>query len=633
MRPVVTSGRELAAQHSASHSAFRWILAAGVLLCTMLPGRATAQVPGRFDVVSVSHQPNGRVTATVQVNDAKLLAPGNITVTVDGAPRMARVVAPADRGPLPVVIAIDTSGSMAGAPMTAAKDAVRQLVGVLTQRDPVAILAFSSKAEVVAPFGVDRAATNGAVQGLNATGDTALYQAVEGASELAAGAGGGVVVLISDGEDTSGPPAGRETTLRSTVARGTPVFVFGVGSAVDAPYLRSLAEVSGGRYEAVATADGLRRILSDLGRTLATSTTIEVAVPPLSIGNHTVQFRIGDKPPIDRSVPFQVGNAGLLAATAVAPADPADPIAIRVTSAVPLSSLKLKMRIEGRDTNVAANGEAMLDPWTVAPGATNVEVVALTDGVVVAQTKLQVIVPELKPVLTVKRTSLASSERLTINGRAQSPAGQTLVVKIDGTETSRSTEPLIQVEVPNGSEAAIELSTQHVVLTETVEVGASSILIERLPVAAGMIILLTFAAWLVFNRKRSVEHSAAVARALQPAGPRSRQQVSTIAAASQAAEQMTNIIVRTPEGQTRRILVRRGAALTIGTDSSCDIRLADDSVRARHGLLTRLADGHFELHAIGAESGAVVNHASAAGRVLLRPGDPVRIGQHVLVVE
>jgi pSer/pThr/pTyr-binding forkhead associated (FHA) protein len=93
---------------------------------------------------------------------------------------------------------------------------------------------------------------------------------------------------------------------------------------------------------------------------------------------------------------------------------------------------------------------------------------------------------------------------------------------------------------------------------------------------------------------------------------------------------MTNIIVRTPEGQTRRILVRRGAALTIGSDSTCDIRLADDTVRARHGLLSRMEDGHFELYPI---TGRPADDASVTARVLLRPGDPVRIGQHVLVIE
>ncbi len=362
-----------------------------------------------------------------------------------------------------------------------------------------------------------------------------------------------------------------------------------------------------------------------------TATSIEVMVPPLTVGTHTAQFRVGDKTPIERTVPFAVSNVGLLAVTTVVPSDPAALIALKVTASVPLTALPLKLRVGERDWPLPRTGEALLDPWILAPGATEVEVVAANEAGLIGQTRLTVTIPELKPLLTVKRDATPSGERLVISGRVQTVGRQSILVRADGQELLRSPEPLAQVTVPGNSEVTVELlAGEHVVRSEVFEVGG---LLGGFgtPVAAAAVALLLIAPF-VIRRKRPLEPSAAVARALQPAAVRSSSGTGPLAAASQAAEQMTNIIVKTPEGQTRRIVVRRGASLTIGSDALCDIRLADDTVRARHGLLSRMEDGHFELHPITGQLGDAAG-ASTAGRVLLRPGDPVRIGQHVLVIE
>lgn len=404
----------------------------------------------------------------------------------------------------------------------------------------------------------------------------------------------------------------------------------------------SVTHHPGGRLTAAVQASdpallrpGSMRVLVDGAERLAqvvNATSVEVMVPPLTIGAHSVTFRAGDKTPIERTMPFEVANKGMLTVNAAVPSDPAAPISLKVTAPVPLASLPLKLRVGMRDWPLSTNGEAMLDPWTILPGVTEVTVVAANDVGVIAQTQLTVTIPELHPVLTVKRDSTPSGERLVINGHVQTTGVQSIVVRADAREVLRAQQPLAQVTVPGSSDVTVELlAGEHVVRSEAFAVGGLFGSVS-LPVAAVIAALLLIGVPLLLRRRSALQPSAAVARALQPATVRTAPSSALVAAASQAAEQMTNIIVRTPEGQTRRILVRRGASLTIGSDALCDIRLADDTVRARHGLLSRMEDGHFELHPITGQPGEPAA-PTASGRVLLRPGDPVRIGQHVLVIE
>ena len=110
-----------------------------------------------------------------------------------------------------VVLAIDTSGSMGGAPLEAAKAAALKFVDGLPARNPVAVVGFGDTANIASELTTDRAGTRAAIESLSSAGETSLYDSlVSGAAILAeAPTDRFAMVLLSDGADTAsgaGPP-------------------------------------------------------------------------------------------------------------------------------------------------------------------------------------------------------------------------------------------------------------------------------------------------------------------------------------------------------------------------------------------------------------------------------------------
>lgn len=173
--------------------------------------------------------------------------------------------------PIDVVLALDTSGSMAGAPLDQARAAARAFVAGLAPADRVAVLSFGDAVLLVQDFTADRAAVNRALDSLTAEGNTALYQAT---AESVARAGTGVstrraVILLSDGVDYGGRSrVTREEALDQAARQGIPVFTIGLGSEIDADYLSILASRTSGQYLAAPSADALARLYEGIGARL-----------------------------------------------------------------------------------------------------------------------------------------------------------------------------------------------------------------------------------------------------------------------------------------------------------------------------------------------------------------------------
>ncbi len=104
-----------------------------------------------------------------------------------------------------IVLAIDTSGSMAGEAIAAAKASALAFVDGLPDSHPVAVVGFGDSVVRASELTTDRAATRNAIGSLRATGETSLYDAlIESASILqTAGTDRVALVLLSDGADTA----------------------------------------------------------------------------------------------------------------------------------------------------------------------------------------------------------------------------------------------------------------------------------------------------------------------------------------------------------------------------------------------------------------------------------------------
>lgn len=183
-----------------------------------------------------------------------------------------QVSAGVDSGlPIDVVLAIDTSGSMAGQPLDQARTAARAFVDGLGPADRAAVLAFSDTVSLAQAFTSDHAALHAALDSLRAEGNTVLYQATaDSVARAVAGASPRrAIVLLSDGVDYGGRSGvSRDQALAEATSKGVPVFTIGLGREIDEAYLSSLASSTGGRYLAAPSPDALARLYDDVGARL-----------------------------------------------------------------------------------------------------------------------------------------------------------------------------------------------------------------------------------------------------------------------------------------------------------------------------------------------------------------------------
>ena len=112
----------------------------------------------------------------------------------------------ADRVPVSLGIALDTSGSMIGEKIVAAQAALnRFLVDLLGAQDEVFLYRFDSRPDLISPWTKDRRAVGQSLGTVKPNGGTAIYDTVAEAIPLAQSGGNKkkALVVISDGNDTS----------------------------------------------------------------------------------------------------------------------------------------------------------------------------------------------------------------------------------------------------------------------------------------------------------------------------------------------------------------------------------------------------------------------------------------------
>jgi Ca-activated chloride channel family protein len=134
-----------------------------------------------------------------------------------------------ERVPVSLGIVLDTSGSMQGEKLQAAKSALnRFLYDLLDQQDEVFLYRFDDDPQLLQGWTTDRQALSRAVNRISADGATAMYDAVAEAVPLASSGRyqKKAIVLISDGNDTSSHTALPE--LKQLI-RESEVLVYAIG--------------------------------------------------------------------------------------------------------------------------------------------------------------------------------------------------------------------------------------------------------------------------------------------------------------------------------------------------------------------------------------------------------------------
>lgn len=175
--------------------------------------------------------------------------------------------------PIDVVLVIDTSGSMKGRSLEAAKGAAKAFINDLQLGSKVAVISFSDKPHTVKRLTDSNQTLSGAISRLEAGGETAMYDALAAAAGEAARAGARrpVVVLLSDGGDTVSRTSA-DSSIKTLKQAKAPVLVVALPSAeADFAILRSISAQTGGRFATVSGADQLVSFYRDLAKELQTT--------------------------------------------------------------------------------------------------------------------------------------------------------------------------------------------------------------------------------------------------------------------------------------------------------------------------------------------------------------------------
>jgi Ca-activated chloride channel homolog len=200
-----------------------------------------------------------------------------------------------------VVLAFDTSVSMEATDVTpsrivAAREAAHRFIEVVPAGVRVGLVAFDHAARVIIPPTTSKMVLDRAIDRLTLGPGTAIGEAIYTSLDLLeadvlgsdgdadAPDGAGSIVLMSDGDTTTGRPEGpaaREAERRgvkvSTVAFGTDhgsvvVDFIPVAVPVDREALRDIAETTGGGVFEAESAEEIVSVFEDLGQGVGTRT-------------------------------------------------------------------------------------------------------------------------------------------------------------------------------------------------------------------------------------------------------------------------------------------------------------------------------------------------------------------------
>jgi Flp pilus assembly protein TadB len=160
-----------------------------------------------------------------------------------------------------VVVLLDTSGSMAPDRIVVARQAIATYVGSLPADVQVGLVAFSSQPSLVVAPTVDRGALTGALDRLQAKGDTSLFDAVPVGLSALQGITERRMVIVSDGEDTVSRST-VDAAVSAIASAGVPTDVIGFQYSDEA--LRRIAGAAGGRLLTASDAAALAAAFAEL---------------------------------------------------------------------------------------------------------------------------------------------------------------------------------------------------------------------------------------------------------------------------------------------------------------------------------------------------------------------------------
>jgi Ca-activated chloride channel family protein len=235
-------------------------------------------------------------------NPIKDAAAENFSVDEDNQPVQVASLASAENEPINVALMLDTSSSMTGEKIEAARMAASRFISNLVGGDQVAVLTFDLTSTNRIDFTTDHTAARQQVEMIQPTPGAgtclydAAYETIQQVANLSS-TGRRAVILLTDGRDEAGgQPCSAYTPndvigLASDEETRIPVYTIGLGSEVDAQALENLSYSTGGRYLASPGTTQLEALFGRLSDELRSQYVLHytsTAAP----GEHTLTLKV-----------------------------------------------------------------------------------------------------------------------------------------------------------------------------------------------------------------------------------------------------------------------------------------------------------------------------------------------------
>ncbi|MBP3542922.1 MAG: VWA domain-containing protein [Lachnospiraceae bacterium] len=180
------------------------------------------------------------------------------------------------QGDMSVVLVVDRSGSMSGAPLEDTKKAVSNFVKNTDDNIQIGLVAFESFAELIAPISDNKNSILRGVQSIESTGGTSIYAGLqEAGSQLSLETGTKIIILLSDGADGSSYQI--EDVLDELNRQNICVYTIGFGGA-DTEYLSYIASRCDGKFIQADSSEVLGQIYAAVGEYMVNDYIIEFEV-------------------------------------------------------------------------------------------------------------------------------------------------------------------------------------------------------------------------------------------------------------------------------------------------------------------------------------------------------------------
>ncbi|HSM00958.1 MAG TPA: type II secretion system F family protein [Acidimicrobiia bacterium] len=182
----------------------RRALLAGLVAALVIAAPAGAGQGVVIEQVNIDEYPDVSLIVSLPGNASpQELTADDFAVLIEGA-RLPLDVYGLVRDPMEIVVALDTSGSMAGDPLVKAIEGARGFIVGLPDTVRFGLVSFGDTPTLVAPVGTSREEIDNLLDGLEATGETSLYDAIVTAADAFEPESDArkVIVVLSDGADT-----------------------------------------------------------------------------------------------------------------------------------------------------------------------------------------------------------------------------------------------------------------------------------------------------------------------------------------------------------------------------------------------------------------------------------------------